>query len=104
MNKPVYSTFAPGFIATYFHAKPLLAAPKIQEATLIVETSENEAILESIRDGGSENSSELTKCHHTLYQTKLGSWDVKGLHSKLVFDTTTKPEAYPIASFSVVGR
>ena len=44
----------PGFIATYFHAKPLLAAPKIQKATPIVETSEIEAILESIRDGGGE--------------------------------------------------
>ena len=54
MNKPVYATLAPAFIVTYFHAKPLLAAPKIQEATLIIETSENEAILESIRDGGSE--------------------------------------------------
>ena len=54
MNKPVCATFAPGFIVTYFHANPLLAAPKIQEATLIVETSENEAILKSIRDGGSE--------------------------------------------------
>ena len=46
--------FVPGFIATYFHAKPLLAAPKIQKATPIVETSENEAILELIRDGGGE--------------------------------------------------
>ena len=42
------------FLATYFHAKPLLVAPKIQKATPIVETSENEAILESIRDGGDE--------------------------------------------------
>ena len=46
--------FVPGFIAIYFHAKPLLAAPKIKKATSIIETSENEAILESIRNGGSE--------------------------------------------------
>ena len=39
-------------MGTYFHAKPLLPAPKIQKATPIIETSENEAILESIRDGG----------------------------------------------------
>ena len=44
----------PGFIATYFYAKPLLAAPKIKKATLIVEICENEAILESIRDDGGE--------------------------------------------------
>ena len=50
MNKVVWATFVPGFIATYFHSKPLLAAPKIKKATPIVETSENEAILESIRD------------------------------------------------------
>ena len=38
-----------------------------------METSENEAILELIRDSGGEKNSELTKRHHTLYQTKLGS-------------------------------
>ena len=54
MNKLVQATFVPGFIATYLHAKPLLAAPKIQKATPIIETSENEAILKSIRDGGVE--------------------------------------------------
>ena len=52
MNKLAWAMFVPGFIATYFHAKPLLAAPKIQKATPIVETSENEDILELIRDGG----------------------------------------------------
>ena len=43
-------------MATYFHAKSLLAVPKIQKVTLIVETSENETILEleSIRDGGGD--------------------------------------------------
>ena len=64
--------FVPGFIATYFHSEPLLAASKIKKATLIVKISENEAILESIRDCGGENSSELTKRHHTLYQDKAG--------------------------------
>ena len=54
MNELVEATFVPGFIATYFQAKPLLAAPKIQKATTIVKTSENEAILKSIRDGGGE--------------------------------------------------
>ena len=54
INKLVQATFVPGFIATYFHAKPLLAATKIQKAIPIIETSENEAILESIREGGSE--------------------------------------------------
>ena len=44
--------FVPGFIATYFHAKALLVAPKIQKATPIMETSENEAIFKSIIDGG----------------------------------------------------
>ena len=38
----------------YFHAKPLLAAIKIQKATSIVEISENEAILKLFRDGGGE--------------------------------------------------
>ena len=41
-------------MVTYFHAKPLLAAPKIPKATPIVEINENEAIVESIRDGGSD--------------------------------------------------
>ena len=50
----VQATFVPGFIATFFHSKPLLAAPKIKKATPIVETSENKAILESIRDVGGE--------------------------------------------------
>ena len=46
--------FVPGFIATYFHAKALLVAPKIQKATPIMETSENEAIFKSIIDGGGD--------------------------------------------------
>ena len=47
-----------------------------------------------------KNSSELTKHHHILYQTKLGSRDVEGLCSKLVFNTT-KSKVYPV---SVIGR
>ena len=46
--------FLPGFIATYFHTKTLLAAPKIQKARPIIETNENKAIFRSIRDGGGE--------------------------------------------------
>ena len=47
-------TFVPGFMVTYCHAKPLLAAPKVQKALPIVRTSENVRTLESIRDGGSD--------------------------------------------------
>jgi hypothetical protein len=43
----------PGFMAAYCHAKPLLAALKVQKASPIVGTSENEPVLESIRDCGS---------------------------------------------------
>jgi hypothetical protein len=39
----------PGFMATYCHAKPLLAALKVQKASPIVERSENQPVLESIR-------------------------------------------------------
>jgi hypothetical protein len=42
-------TFVPGFMATYCHANPLLAALKVQKASPIVETSENQPVLESIR-------------------------------------------------------
>ena len=45
--------FVPGFMATYCHAMPLLAAPKAQ-ASSIVRTSENERIVELIRVGGSD--------------------------------------------------
>jgi hypothetical protein len=41
--------FVPGFMATYCHAKPLFAALKLQKASPIVGTSENQPILESIR-------------------------------------------------------
>jgi hypothetical protein len=34
--------FIPGFMAIYCHAKPLLAALKVQKASPIVGTSENE--------------------------------------------------------------
>ena len=47
-------TFVPGFMVTYCHAKPLLAAPKVQKALPIVRTSENVRTLESIRDSGSD--------------------------------------------------
>ena len=48
-----------------------------------------------------KNSSELTKRHHTLYQTHETSKVF--ILIKLAFDTA-KPEAYPIASVSIVGR
>ena len=47
-------TFVPGFMATYCHAKPLLAVPKAQKALLIVMTSENVRTLKSISDSGGD--------------------------------------------------
>ena len=47
-------TFVPGFMATYCHAKPLLAAPKTHKALPIVRTNENARTLESIRDSGGD--------------------------------------------------
>ncbi len=47
-------TFVPGFMVTCCHAKPLLAAPKVQKALPIVRTSENVRTLESIRDSSSD--------------------------------------------------
>ena len=46
--------FVPGFMVTYCHAKPLLAALRVQKVSPIVGTSENERILESIRDSGGD--------------------------------------------------
>jgi hypothetical protein len=39
-------------MATHCHLKPLLAVLKVQKASPIVRASENEPVLESIRDGG----------------------------------------------------
>ena len=47
-------TFIPGYMVTYCHTKPLLAAPKAQKALPIVGTSENVRTLESIRDSGGD--------------------------------------------------
>ena len=46
--------FTPGFMATYCHAIPLLAAPKALKASSIVGTSENERTVEWIRISGSD--------------------------------------------------
>ena len=45
------STFVPSLMATDCHGKPLLAAPKVQKASLIVKTSENE----NSRESGNNN-------------------------------------------------
>jgi hypothetical protein len=39
--------FIPGFMAVYCHTKPLMAALKVQKASPIVRTSEDEPVLES---------------------------------------------------------
>ena len=61
-------------MATYFHSKPLLAAQKMKKETPVIETSENEAILESIRDGGNKKTalSRQNAITHCI-KTKLGS-------------------------------
>ena len=58
-------TFVPGFVAIYYHAKPLLAAPKVQKALPIIRTSENVRTLESIRDSGGDKqlAAESATCH-----------------------------------------
>ena len=46
--------FIPGFMATYCHTIPLLAAPKALKASSIIGTSENERTVEWIRVSGSD--------------------------------------------------
>ena len=46
--------FIPCFMATYWHAMPLLAVPKAQKASLIIGTSENARVLESIGVNGED--------------------------------------------------
>ena len=46
--------FITGFMATYCHAMPLLAAPKVLKASSIIGTSENEITVEWIRVSGSD--------------------------------------------------
>ena len=62
--------------------------PKIQKATLIMETSEKWLY--------SSQSEMVAVTNVRLYAdkipSKLGSWDIEDLHSNLVFDTTTKLE------------
>jgi hypothetical protein len=48
MNKHICA----GFMATYCHNQPLLAALKVYNASPIVGTSENQPVLESIRESG----------------------------------------------------
>ena len=61
-------TFVPGFMATYCHAKPLLAVPKAQKALPIIKTSEKERPLKSIRDSGGDKQ--------LLYSRKIW-WGIK---------------------------
>ena len=35
--------FVPGFMVTYYHARPSLAVPNVQKASLIIRASENES-------------------------------------------------------------
>ena len=64
--------FVPGFMATYCHAKPLLAAPKAQKALPTVRTSENMRTLELIRDSGDDKqlAAESATRHHYKYSER----------------------------------